>query len=281
MAVIALISPGAMGSAVAARLIAAGHTVLTSLDGRSPATLDRAAKAGMKDAPDDELAGCDIFLSIVPPAEAAPLAERFMPLFRASARTPLYVDANALNPESKKTLAARLAETGVDMVDGAIIGPPPTGSARAATTIFLSGPRAQDAAVLDAPGCGATVLEGDVGAASALKMCYGGINKGTIGLTTALLLAAERHGAAGDLVAEFAISQKALLERSRRQIPEMYPKAWRWDPEMEEVAAFLEQDDPAAAAIWRALARFYAERAVANDAESELPKLKALLTLTP
>ena len=93
----------------------------------------------------------------------------------------------------------------------------------------------------------------------------------------ALLLAAERHGAAHDFVGELAISQKPLLERSRRQIPEMYPKAWRWDPEMDEVAAFLEHDDPAAAAVWRALARFYAARAAANEAGSELPLLEAIL----
>ena len=39
-----------------------------------------------------------------------------------------------------------------------------------------------------------------------------------------------------------------LLERNRRQIPDMYPKAWRWEPEMEEVAGFLaniENETPA------------------------------------
>jgi hypothetical protein len=57
----------------------------------------------------------------------------------------------------------------------------------------------------------------------------------------------------------------------------MYPKAWRWNPEMLEIAGFLEPDDPAAAAIWRALARFYAERARASEAGIELPVLEALL----
>lgn len=280
MAVIALISPGAMGSAVAACLIAAGHTVLTSLDGRSAATRERAAKAGMKDAADDELADCDIFLSIVPPAEAAPLAERFMPLFRANARTPLYVDANALNPTSKKTLAARLAEAGVDMVDGAIIGPPPTGSARATTTIFLSGPRAQDAAVLDAPGCGATVLEGDVGAASALKMCYGGINKGVVGLATTLLLAAERHGAAPALRAEMQRSMPDLFARYTRQIPDMVPKAYRWVAEMEEIAAFLGADDAAGQRLFEGMAGLFGH--VAADRQGDGSDIATLLkAITP
>ncbi len=264
---IALISPGAMGSALAACLVAAGHEVLTSLAGRSGASRERAHEAGMTDATDEELAACDIFLSVVPPAQAAPLAERFLPLFRAQPRKPLYVDANALNPASKKALAARLAEAGVDMVDGAIIGPPPTGTARATTT-FLSGPQAAAAGpILDVPGCGATVLEGDVGAASALKMCYGGINKGVVGLATALLLAAERHGAADALRAEMQRSMPDLFLRYGRQIPDMVPKAYRWVAEMEEIAAFLGEDDSVGERLFEGMAGLFAH--VAADREGD------------
>ena len=48
---IAIVAAGAMGSAVAARLTAAGCTVLTNLDGRSDATRRRALEAGMIDVP--------------------------------------------------------------------------------------------------------------------------------------------------------------------------------------------------------------------------------------
>ncbi len=166
-----------------------------------------------------DLAACDMILSIVPPAQAEGTGrERFLPLLRVRDSKPLFVDANALNPASKKKLAARLAEAGCDMVDGAIIGPPPDKASRVTTT-FLSGPRAGDAAFLDVPGCGARVLEGDVGAASALKMCYGGINKGVVGLASALLRAAHRHGAADALRAEMQRSMPDLFARYGRQIP--------------------------------------------------------------
>jgi 3-hydroxyisobutyrate dehydrogenase-like beta-hydroxyacid dehydrogenase len=255
---IALLSPGAMGSAVASRLTDAGHHVLTSLAGRSPSTRARAEAAGMQDATDEELAACGMILSIVPPAEAAPLVERFMPHLRARGTKPLFVDANALNPESKKQLAARLAEAGCEMVDGGIIGPPPTGGDRVTTT-FLSGPRAAEAGtILDVPGCGATVLDGDVGAASALKMCYGGINKGVVGLATALLLAAYRHGAADALRAEMQRSMPDLFTRYRRQIPDMIPKAYRWVAEMQEIAAFLGEDDAAGAQLFEGMAGLFA-----------------------
>lgn len=255
---IALIAAGAMGSAVGARLVDAGHHVLTSLQGRSAASRNRAEAAGMADADDAALAGCDMILSVVPPAEAEGLAERFMPLLDTRASKPLFVDANALNPTSKKRLAARLAQAEIDMVDGAIIGPPPTGGNRV-TTIFMSGSKAAAAAeILDVPGCGATVLDGGVGAASALKMCYGGINKGVVGLATALLLAAHRHGAADALRAEMQRSMPDLFLRYGRQVPDMVPKAYRWVAEMEEISAFLAEDDPAGAQLFEGMAGLFA-----------------------
>ena len=274
MTAIAIIGVGGMGSAIGRRLVQHGARVLTRLEGRSEASRARAAAAGMEDASFGEIAKAAIVLSVVPPAAAGDVVEELAPLFTPSS-PPVFCDANACNPQTKRRLAARVAELGGRMVDGAIIGPPP--SETADPRLYLSREGVEQAALLSRLGIDARVLKGPLGAAATLKMCYGGINKGGIALTTALLLAAERNGAAEDLVAEFAISQKPLLERSRRQIPDMYPKAWRWDPEMEEIAGFLEHDDRAAAAIWRALAGFFAERATANEAHTELPKLEALL----
>jgi 3-hydroxyisobutyrate dehydrogenase-like beta-hydroxyacid dehydrogenase len=254
---IALISPGAMGSAMAERLTEAGHSVFTSLTDRSAATRARADAAGMIHADDATLAGCDLLVSVVPPADAEALVDRFAPHIGVQPRKPLFVDANALNPASKKLLAARLAAQGCDMVDGAIIGPPPRGGPRVTTT-FLSGARAAEAMVLDVPGCGASLLDGDIGAASALKMCYGGINKGVVGLASALLRAAHRHGAADALRAEMQRSMPDLFTRYGRQIPDMVPKAYRWVAEMEEIAAFLGEEDRAGAQLFEGMAGLFA-----------------------
>jgi|ERR1700678_1618783 3-hydroxyisobutyrate dehydrogenase-like beta-hydroxyacid dehydrogenase len=74
---VAVVAPGAMGSAVAYRLSEHGIHVLTSLRGRGPQTLRRAAAAKMQDADDDAIARADVILSILPPAAALALAERF------------------------------------------------------------------------------------------------------------------------------------------------------------------------------------------------------------
>ena len=72
---LAIIAAGAMGSAIARRMAENGARVLTSLKGRSQATVDRAHQAGMISASDEETtAHAELVLSVVPPGEAFALA---------------------------------------------------------------------------------------------------------------------------------------------------------------------------------------------------------------
>jgi len=260
---IAILSPGAMGSAVAARLTAHGATVLTSLDGRGTATAERARAAGMREATDAEIARADFILSILPPADAEALARRLLPAIQAAGTKPLFVDANALSPESKHGIADLCAAAGVAMVDGGIVGPPPGRGGE--PRVYLSGPDAARGLILADLGLDIRVLDGPIGAAAALKMSYAAINKGLVALGTAALLAAERAGAADALRAEMAASMPDLLGRFGRQIPDMYPKAYRWVAEMREIADFL--GDPGAALIFEGAAQLY-ER-IADDVAGE------------
>jgi putative dehydrogenase len=273
--VIALIAPGAMGSAVGARLVTNGATVLTSLTGRSAASIDRARAAGMTDATDADLARADLILSILPPGQAHALAERLLPHFATTdGPRPLYIDANALSPESKRDIAGLLAGAGVAMVDGGIIGPPP-GPGRE-PTIYLSGPEAERGRVLEALGLRIAVLDGPVGAAAALKMCYAAINKGLVALAVTALLAADRAGAGEALRAEMAASMPDLLVRFGRQVPDMFPKAYRWVAEMEEIAAFLGADghDDGGAAMFAGAAQLFDR--IAGDAAGDRSAIAAL-----
>jgi len=70
---------------------------------------------------------------------------------------------------------------------------------------------------------------GPVGAASALKMAYAGLNKGLTALAAAMAPAATRTGAAKALREELAYSQPQLLAHIGRSLPDMYPKAHRWN----------------------------------------------------
>jgi putative dehydrogenase len=76
--VVSIMAQGGMGAATAARLVENGIEVRTVLAGRSAASAERARKAGMKPVTDEELVAADFILSIVPPAEAIPLAKRWL-----------------------------------------------------------------------------------------------------------------------------------------------------------------------------------------------------------
>jgi 3-hydroxyisobutyrate dehydrogenase-like beta-hydroxyacid dehydrogenase len=135
--IVAVIAPGMMGSAVAKRLTSTGVQVRTPLAGRSAATVARARAAGMSDAPYEQIAEADFILSIVPPGEALSLAESLAPAMRAAKRKPIYVDCNAISPETVLRIDRVVRETGASFVDGGIIGPPPEPDS-AKTRIYLS-----------------------------------------------------------------------------------------------------------------------------------------------
>ncbi len=270
--VVAVIAAGAMGSAVGRRLVENGVTVLTSLAGRSAATEQRARAAGMTPVADEALAAADILLSILPPAEAEGLAERLSALFATAPAKPLFVDCNAICPDTVLRIGAVVAASGTPFLDAGIIGPPPTAGGKG-PSFYVSGPDAARLLSLAPFGLEIRPMDGPLGAASALKMSYAGITKGLTALAAAMMLAATRAGAADALRQELAASQPQLLAWFTRQLPSMYPKAYRWVAEMEEIAAFVGAD-PAARTMFEGAAALY-ER-LAEDFRAEQRETGAL-----
>jgi len=264
--VVAVIAPGMMGAAVGKRLVDNGLKVLTSLKGRSAETADRARDAGMVAASDEEIAATDYILSILPPGDAVSLAERFVPALKASNAKPIYVDCNAINPVTVERVAAAIAPTDCPFVDAGIIGSPPK-PGDAGPRFYASGPSAARFATLRQYGLDIRVLDGALSAASALKMSYAGITKGTQAIGAAMMLAASRAGSADALFAELSASQKEMFAWFKRGLALMPPKAYRWIAEMHEIAGFVGQD-PAAHELYEGAAHFY-ER-IAEDFESGL-----------
>ena len=262
---IAILAPGAMGSAVARRLSENGARVLTSLKGRSEATLKRASDAGMIGAEDDAIANADIILSIVPPGEAVALAERLAALIVKRNNKPIVVDCNAVNVDTVKRIEEIIGSAQAPFVDGGIIGFPPQPGSKS-PAFYMSGEHARDLAVLRDFGLDLRIVEGPVGAASALKMSYAGIVKGLAGISSAMVVAATNAGAADALRDELALSQPAILARLEVALPDMIPKVYRWVAEMQEIAGFLGPDHPASQ-IYEGFAKWFEH--LARDAKGE------------
>ena len=268
MAVIGVIAQGMMGAGVGRRLHESGAEVRTLLTGRSQASAERAKKAGMAAAANERelLSGADFFLSILPPGEAEPLARRLAPTLTALDCKPVYIDCNAVSPQTAISIGEVVTPTGAHFVDAGIIGGPPRQGYKG-PSIYASGEHVHEAVPLRDWGINLRAIDGPVGAASAVKMSYAGITKGTTAIASAMLLGAARFGCAAALIAELTESQPEMLARFREGIPRMYDKAYRWVAEMEEISDFLEENPPSRD-IYAAVARLY-EFLAAAQAEAQ------------
>ena len=118
---IAIVAPGDMGHAVGRALKDHGHTPITCLAGRSERSRALAEAGGFRDTPDLQamVTEADIVLSILPPAAAPGLADDVAQAMAAAGRFPVYVDCNAISPETAKRIGGAVTEVGAAfIVDG-------------------------------------------------------------------------------------------------------------------------------------------------------------------
>jgi 3-hydroxyisobutyrate dehydrogenase-like beta-hydroxyacid dehydrogenase len=248
----AFLHPGAMGASIAALC---PPPRLWCGVGRSSATRHRAEAAGMDEVDSvDELARrADVVVSVCPPAATFEVADRVA----ATGFDGVYVDVNAVSPATARTIGARFTR----FVDGGIIGPPV--HAPDTTRVYLSGPDAAHVADLWRDTALETrVIDGDPGAASAVKTCFAAWTKGTAALLLAIRALAAAEGVEDDLLGEWATSIPGLAEQCELTALGNAPKGWRFAGELEEsAAAFAARGLPdgfgeAAAEIYRRLAPF-------------------------
>jgi 3-hydroxyisobutyrate dehydrogenase-like beta-hydroxyacid dehydrogenase len=234
LSVIGLLHPGEMGAAVGQCLTGAGHEVLWASEGRGPHTAARARAAGLVDSGTAaELAErADVILSICPPHAALDVA------WAVQGFAGLFVDANAIAPATAREIAGMICDGGGSYVDAAIIGLPPVTAG--STRLYLSGPDAPTVRALFAGTSLDARLAGEgMTAASAVKMAYAGWTKGTAALLLDVRALARSEGVEDTLLAEWALSQPSLAERSAGAARSATAKGWRWVAEMEEIAASM------------------------------------------
>lgn len=203
-------------------------TVLWSSTGRSPETVRRAHGAGLTDAGSlvDLVDRCTTIISVCPPGAALAVAQSVTDLGFAGT----YVDANAVSPSTARAVAGLFD----DAVDGGIIGPPVHSAGT--TRLYLSGGSSPAvAALFEGSDLEVRIVDGDAGAASAVKMCFAAWTKGTAALLMAVNALAEHDGVADELRGEWATSMPDLIARSEHLPTAVGPKAWRFEAEMHEI----------------------------------------------
>jgi 3-hydroxyisobutyrate dehydrogenase-like beta-hydroxyacid dehydrogenase len=175
-----------------------------------------------------------------------------------------------VSPETARRIGETVAATGASFVDGGIIGGPPRDGYT--PRLYVSGPDARRVEDLNQFGLDVRAVAGGIGAASALKLSYAGINKGMIGIGAAMVLAARRAGVEDDFMRELSGSQRAVLAQLSHGVPDMFTKAERWAPEMQEIANYAGPGGEAE--IYTGLARLYMR--LAQDFAGQREEIGAL-----
>ncbi|WP_181765326.1 NAD(P)-dependent oxidoreductase [Streptomyces albidus (ex Kaewkla and Franco 2022)] len=239
MTVVGVLHPGSMGAAVAAQARRNGADVLWCPPGRSSVTSERANRYGLTSVRDlrELVHAADVILSICPPAYAENVAAEVA----AHAFTGIYVDANAISPHTMARVDAVAARGGATVVDGSIIGSPPSDSKF--PRLYLSGlekPLTSVASLFTGSAVHPHALTGGIGRASALKLSYSSYQKTSRVLAAVSYALARDYGVDEELL-DIAQSRTTSHLAETEYIPKVAARSWRWGPEMEEVAATLRE----------------------------------------
>jgi 3-hydroxyisobutyrate dehydrogenase-like beta-hydroxyacid dehydrogenase len=234
---IGIVSPGAMGSAMADALARGGARTVATVAGRSQRTSRLADRARIECLPDlaAVVREADLVLSIVPPEAASAVADDVIRTAAEQAVRPLIADLNAIAPETALRIGAAGAGAGLEVVDGSISGPPPWKPGT--TRLYLSGPRAADFATLPFDGVDRIVVGAAVGAASAVKMSTASVYKGTSALLMQALLAAHAAGVLEHVLTDLRTASPGLVAGVERRLASAATKSGRYVAEMNEIAA--------------------------------------------
>lgn len=267
-----ILHPGQMGISVAASAKNSGCTVYWAGEGRSSQSHARAGQHGLTDVGSvaEVCRRSDIIVSVCPPHAAEEVAEEVA----ADGFRGIFVDANAISPERAKSIAAQITRSGATFVDGGIVGNP---AWKPGTTwLYLSGPAATEvAAAFNAGPLGTEVIGDEIGKASALKMCYAALTKGTTALLVGVFGAAQQLGVLDELMAEWGRDGSKAGQENERKVREVTAKAWRFTGEMDEIAAtFAAAGMPSG--FHEAAAELYQRLAAFKDAPAT-PTLDAVL----
>ena len=230
---VGLLYPGEMGVSVGAAVMSGGHKVFWPTEGRSSATRQRAERAGLRvlDQLVDVSRQVEVILSVCPPhASESLLAEVIEAGFPG-----IFVDANAISPQRSLRMSETASFAGMDYVDGTIVGRPAWKAGT--TTLYLCGERAAEVAELfsGAP-LGTMLLDGPIGKASALKMCFAAYSKGSTALIAAILAAARSLDVYPELRKLWSYDGSEFAEQAEQRSRRVTQKAWRFAGEMEEIA---------------------------------------------
>lgn len=233
---IGIMGPGDMGHSVARVLNNAGYRVVTVLKGRSKLSQTRAQRSNMASLSDLKqlVSVSDFILSIMPPEEAWNFAKEITQAIGAANKFPTFVDCNAISPDITLSIAELINNAGANFLNVGIIGPPPGQGLK--TRFYASGEGADSLQFINQNEIKLIPMGDDITKASAIKMCYAALTKGTMALHASVLIVSELLGISAEVHNEIKKSQSFHWEAMNKRVSTLSCDAARWAGEMDQIS---------------------------------------------
>ena len=194
---IGFIGLGAMGEPMAARLVAAGYTVAVhDADATRTDQIAQAIGARAAASPRDVATGCDILITMLP---SSAIVEKVLDgaegALAGLAKGTLIVDMSSGVPDATRSMAERIAASGIAMIDAPVSGG--VSRARTGELAIMGGGETADIdraeAVLKAMG-NSIIRTGSIGSAHAMKALNNLVSAGGFLIGIEALLIGQRFG---------------------------------------------------------------------------------------
>ena len=153
-----------------------------------------------------------------------------------SNRDPVFADCNAVSPETLQQIAEVAGRYSVKFQDVGIVGAAPRDD-RPAVRFYTSGPHYDVLSRIATTGVDVRDLGESLGRASAFKMVYASLTKGTHALRAAAMLAGESLGVGEEIRREWQSSLPDTYQAMEKRLPGLPSVSGRWEGEMREIAA--------------------------------------------
>ena len=238
---IGILYPGEMGARLGELLLAQGHRVVTTTEGRSRRTRRLSGHAGIEslDTLSQVAMVADVVISIVRPAAASEVASSFQQAVANRTDRVIYVEANAVSPMTVRAIADSFSHPNLHFVDAAIHGLAaqlPEGG-----MLYLSGTTGKEIRRLFSPALRVEILDAEPGSASGLKMLIGGLNKGLVSLFLEMTRLSCELGSLDKLLSVYRASYPGVMEIVDRLLPTFPLHAKRRAEEMQELQETMTQ----------------------------------------
>ncbi len=238
--VIGILYPGELGSALGVLLVSrTDHTVIATLEGRSPRTALHHQGSGIELRPsfEDVVATSDVIVSVVATGAAAETAQRFRDAAAHAPRQRLFIDINSIGPERAEQVAGFAIDGGAAFCDGSIHGL--AKNLADGAKLYLSGPGAEQAERVFSPVMRTVNLGPRTGTASLMKMALGGLSKSVSSAFLDIGVFAQSAGIGEAFASEAKDFYPGLMEAIDRLVPTMPKHCKRRSEEMRELAATM------------------------------------------